>query len=83
MAGAKRGGGREKSTKEGKGKGAPAIRAGAFVIRPPFSELIRSGHCQYVTNHKYGASQHGPNLITLFTGNCQVETLFSSDIIIE
>ena len=36
-----------------------------------------------MTNHKYGASQHGPNLITLFTGNCQVETLFSSDIIIE
>ena len=26
MAGAKRGGGREKSTKEGKGKGSPAIR---------------------------------------------------------
>ena len=36
-----------------------------------------------MTSHKYGASQHGPNLITLFTGNCQVETLFSSDIIIE
>ena len=33
--------GREKSTKEGKGKGAPAIRAGVFVIRPPFSQLIR------------------------------------------
>ena len=75
--------GREKSTKEGKGKAAPAIRAGVFVIRPPFSQLIRQCHCQYVTNHKYGASQHGPNLITLFTGNCQVETLFSSDIIIE
>ena len=40
----KRGGkgrGREKSTKVGKGKGAPAIRAGFFVIRPPFSQLIR------------------------------------------
>ena len=24
--------------KEGKGKGAPAIRAGVFVIRPPFSQ---------------------------------------------
>ena len=33
--------GREKSTKEGKGKGAPAIRADVFVIRPPFSQLIR------------------------------------------
>ena len=33
--------GMEKSTKEGKGKGAPAIRAGVFVIRPPFSQLIR------------------------------------------
>ena len=33
--------GREKSTNEGKGKGAPAIRAGVFVIRPPFSQLIR------------------------------------------
>ena len=33
--------GREKSTKEGKGKGAPAIRVGVFVIRPPFSQLIR------------------------------------------
>ena len=33
--------GREKSTKEGKGKGPPAIRAGVFVIRPPFSQLIR------------------------------------------
>ena len=31
---------REKSTKEGKGKGAHAIRAGVSVIRPPFSELI-------------------------------------------
>ena len=41
VAGAKRGGGREKSTKEGIGKGAPAIRAGVIVIRPPFSELIR------------------------------------------
>ena len=34
--------GREKSTKEGKGKGAPAIRAGVFVIRPPFSQLMDS-----------------------------------------
>ena len=33
--------GREKSTKEGKGKGAPAIRASVFVIRLPFSQLIR------------------------------------------
>ena len=33
--------GKEKNTKEGKGKGAPVIRAGVFVIRPPFSELIR------------------------------------------
>ena len=33
--------GREKSTKEGKWKGAPAIRAGVFVIHPPFSQLIR------------------------------------------
>ena len=44
MAGAKRGGegrGREKSTKVGKGKGEPAIRAGVFVIHPPFSQLIR------------------------------------------
>ena len=68
--------------KEGKGKRAPAIRAGVFVIRTPFSQLIRWCHCQYVTNHKYGASHYGPNLITLFTGNCQVETLSSSDIII-
>ena len=43
VAGAKRGGGggREKSTKEGKGKGAPAIRAGVFVYNPPFSELTQ------------------------------------------
>ena len=46
MAGAKGGGGggggSEKSVKErGKGKGAPAIRAGVSVFRPPFSELIR------------------------------------------
>ena len=44
VAGAKRGGkgrGREKSMKVGKGKGAPAIRAGVFVICPPFSQLIR------------------------------------------
>ena len=44
VAGTKRGGkgrGREKSMKVGKGKGAPAIRAGFFVIRPPFSQLIR------------------------------------------
>ena len=43
-----RGRGREKSTKEGKGNGAPAIRAGGFVIRPPFSELIRTDNvnCQ-------------------------------------
>ena len=31
--------GREISTKEGKGKGAPAIRADV-LIRPPFSQLI-------------------------------------------
>ena len=43
----KKGRGREKSVKEGKGKGEPAIRAGVFVFHPPFSELI-----QYVTNHK-------------------------------
>jgi len=42
VAGAKRGErGREKGTKEGKGKGAPALKAGVFVIRPPFSQLIR------------------------------------------
>ena len=43
VAGAKRGGGggREKSVKEGKGKGVPAIRASVFVFHPPFSELIR------------------------------------------
>ena len=41
--------GRErKARKRRKGKGAPALRAGVFVFRPPFSELIR----QYVTNHK-------------------------------
>ena len=34
-----RGGGR-KARKRGKGKGAPAIRAGVFVFRPPFSELM-------------------------------------------
>ena len=32
----KKGRGREKSSKEEKGKGAPAIRAGVFVIRPSF-----------------------------------------------
>ena len=32
----KKGRGREKSSKEETGKGAPAIRAGVFVIRPPF-----------------------------------------------
>ena len=36
----KKGRGREKSTKEGKGKGAPAIRAGVFVIRPPISSAV-------------------------------------------
>ena len=36
-----KGRGREKSTKVGKGKGVSAIRAGFFVIRPPFSQLIR------------------------------------------
>ena len=47
VAGAKRGGGGggggggEKSTKDGKGKGAPAIRAGVFVFNPPFSGLTR------------------------------------------
>ena len=45
MADAKRGGegrgGRgRKVRKRGKGKGAPAIRAGVFVFRPPFSQLI-------------------------------------------
>ena len=41
MAGAKRGGGGgEESTKEGKGKGVPAITADFFVVRPPFSQLI-------------------------------------------
>ena len=34
------GGRREKSTKEGKGKGATAIRAGVLVICPPFSQLL-------------------------------------------
>jgi len=45
VAGAKRGGGRggggRKVRKQGKGKGAPAIRAGVFAFCPPFSELIR------------------------------------------
>ena len=35
------GGGGRKARKRGKGKGAPAIRADVFVIRPPFSQLIR------------------------------------------
>ena len=43
VADAKRGGrgGGRKARKRGKGKGAPAIRADVFVIRPPFSQLIR------------------------------------------
>ena len=40
VAGAKRGGGGRNCTKEGKGKGAPAIRAGVFVIRPPISSAV-------------------------------------------
>ena len=44
VAGAKKGRGGEgsgrKLPKRGKGKGAPAIRAGVFVFHPPFSELI-------------------------------------------
>ena len=49
VADAKRGGGRGEGVGgRRKGKGAPALRAGVFVFRPPFSELIR----QYVTNHK-------------------------------
>ena len=36
-----------------------------------------------MTNLKLGASHHGPSLITLSTRNCQVETLFSSDIIMK
>ena len=35
------GGGEGKARKRGKGKREPAIRAGVFVFRPPFSELIR------------------------------------------
>ena len=50
VADAKRGGGREreKSAKEEKRERSASLRAGVFVFRPPFSELIR----QYVTNHK-------------------------------
>ena len=72
-----------KARKRGKGKGRLLITAGVFVFRKPFSTNSDNVNCQYVTNHKLGASQHGPHLITLFTGNCTVETLFSSDTIIE
>ena len=46
LADAKRGGGggwgREKSAKAGKREGSACyIRAGVFVFRPPFSQLIR------------------------------------------
>ena len=42
VAGAKRGGGGRKARKRGKGrgKGAPTIRAGVFVIRPPISSAV-------------------------------------------
>ena len=88
MAGAKRGGGGgggggEKRESGEKGRERLLITAGVFVFRKPFSTNSDNVNCQYVTNHKLGASQHGPNLITLFTGNCTVETLFSSDTIIE
>ena len=68
--------------KRGKGKGAPAIRAGVFVFHPPFSQLIRTCQPSICDQAQLGASQHGLDLITFFTRNCQVETLFSSDIII-
>ena len=42
VADAKRGGkGGGRKGRRGKEKGAPAIRAGVFVFRPPFSQLIR------------------------------------------
>ena len=59
VAGAKRGAERNRAERE---KSTKDLKGkGAAAIRA-------------VTSHNYGASKHGPNLITLFTGNRQVET---------
>ena len=72
-----RGRGKEKSVKEGKREGSACYKIRCFYIPPTyFLTYPIPINCQYVTNLKQGASQHGSNYFVY-------RTLFSSDIIIE
>ena len=66
--GERKGRGKGKGEGGGKREGSPCYKSPCFCI-PPTNQLSIRG-------------QHGPNFITLFTGNCEVETLFSNEIII-
>ena len=83
VAGAKGGGGgggRKVRKRSIKREGSACYKSRCFFYPAHHHDNV---NCQNVTYHRQGASQHGPNLITLITGNCKVETLFSCDIIIE
>ena len=78
--------GREKSTKAGKRKGSACYKSWCFCIAPTinFSKLLRQHQLSMHDQSQLGGFSPRFDLnITLFTEYCQVETLFSSDIIIE
>ena len=78
--------GREKSTKAGKRKGSACYKSWCFCITHTinFSKLLRQHQLPMHDQSQLGGFSPWSDLnITLFTGNCQVETLFSSDIIFE
>ena len=78
--------GREKSTKVGKREGSACYKSQCFCILPTinFLNYCDNINCHCMTNLNQGSFSPWFDLnITLFTRYCQVETLFSSDVIIE
>ena len=70
--------------KEEKGKGVPAIRAGVFCNPPT---IFSTNPTMSLSIRDQSQVRGFPawselNYLVFNTGNCQVETLFSSDIII-
>ena len=68
----------------GKREGSACYKSRCFCIPPTIfrTNPITSTDNTWPITSRGLNSQHGPNLITLFTRNCQVEMLFLSDIII-
>ena len=84
VAGAKRGGGREKIAKERKRGGSACYKSRCFCIPPTFfwSNLITSTVNTWPITSRALLSMLQTQLLCL-PKICQVDTLFSSDIIIE